>query len=71
MMGETLIIFKEGMINMLKEVLKNRDFSEDAVILEKAAMITRKDIFSYQTDGCFLPGCQENSLASSPSSPQM
>ena len=44
----TIIIFKEGMVNMLKEALKKQHFSEDAVILAKAVMIIRKDIFSHQ-----------------------
>ena len=40
----TIIVFKEGMEKMLKEALKKRDFSEDAVILAKAAVIVRDDI---------------------------
>ena len=31
--------FKEGIRNMLKEALKRRDFSEDAAVLAKPAMI--------------------------------
>uniref|UniRef100_UPI00358EABF1 uncharacterized protein n=1 Tax=Myxine glutinosa TaxID=7769 RepID=UPI00358EABF1 len=64
----TVLIFREGMRNMLKEALKNRDFSEDAVILAKAATIVRKDIFSHQGfkfTGCFSAECQEDSLPSS------
>ncbi len=34
-----VIVFKKGMENMLREALKKRDFSEDAVILAKAASI--------------------------------
>ena len=44
----TLIVFREGMKNMLKEALKKRDFNEDAWILAKAAVIVRKDIFNHE-----------------------
>jgi len=50
---------------MLQEALKNRDFSEDASILTRAAAIVRKDIFSHQGfefSGCFPAECQEYSL---------
>ena len=63
-----VIIFKEGLQNMLREVLKNRDFSEDAVILAKAAAIVRKDIFNHKCfkfTGCFPDECQKDSLPSS------
>ena len=43
-----VLIFKEGMQNMLKEALTSRDFSKEAVILANAATIIRKDIFSHQ-----------------------
>ena len=35
----TVIVFKKGMENMLKEALKKRDFLEDAMTLAKAATI--------------------------------
>ncbi len=66
--GRNVIVFKNGMENMLREALKKRDFSEDAVILAKAASIIRNDIFNHQCfnfAGCFPPGCQEDSLPSS------
>ena len=53
---------------MLKEALKKRDFSEDAAILAKAAVIVRNDIFNHHCvsfTGAFLPNCQEDSLPSS------
>ena len=56
----TIIVFKEGMENMLKEVLKKRDFSEDAMTLAKAAVIVRNDIFNHHCSnfsGAFLPNC--------------
>ena len=63
-----VLVFNEGMINLLKEAHKNRDFTEDAVILAKAAAIVRKDIFSHQGfkfTGSFPAECQEESLPSS------
>ena len=53
---------------MLKEELKKRDFSEDATILAKAAMIIHNDTFNHQCfkfNGCFSTQCQENSIPSS------
>ena len=64
----TVIVFKKGMENMMKEALKKRDFSEDAMTLAKAATIVRNDIFNHQAfkfAGCFPPECQEDSLPSS------
>ena len=64
----TVLIFKEGMRNMLKETLRNRDFDEDALILAKAATIIRNDIFNhtgFTFTGSFPEKCQENSLPSS------
>ena len=55
-------------MNMLKEALKKRDFSEDVAILDKAATIIRNDIFNHDSftfTGSFPPKCQENSLPSS------
>ena len=67
-----VLVFNEGMRNLLKEALKNRDFTEYAVILAKAAAIVRKDIFSHQGfkfTGSFPAECQEESLPSSLLSP--
>ena len=53
---------------MLKDALKKRDFTEDAVILAKAANIIREDIFrhdGFTFTGCFPPECQEKSLPAS------
>ena len=64
----TILVFKEGMRNMLKEALKKRDFTEDAQILAKAASIIRKDIFNHDAfkfEGSFPENCQETSLPSS------
>ena len=40
----TFLVFKEGMRNMIQDALKKRDFSEDALILARAASIIRKDM---------------------------
>ena len=64
----TIIIFNHALHHMLKEALKKRDFSEDAVILAKAAAIIRNDVFNHkciQFSGSFSPGCQESSVPSS------
>ena len=62
---KVFIDFKDRMSNMLREALKQWDFSEDASILEKAAKIIRKDIFNHDgfrfTDS-FTPKCQEDSV---------
>ena len=62
------LVFKEGIANMLKDAMKKRNFSEDASILAKAAVIIREDIFShegFQFTGQFQSKCQEDSLPSS------
>lgn len=64
----TVLIFKAGMKDMLKEALRKRDFDEDAVILAKAARIVRSDIFNhkgFKFTGSFPAKCQEKSLPSS------
>ena len=43
----TVLIFKEGMRNMLKDALIERDLDEDALILAKAAKTIRYDIFNH------------------------
>jgi len=67
----TILIFKEGMRNMLKEALKKRHFSEDVDILARAASIDRKDIFGqgFKFDGSFPQKCQETPLPSSLKTP--
>ena len=63
-----IIVFEEGMKNMLREAIKKRDFSEDVAILAKAATIVRNDIFNhdhFKFTGSFPPKCQTNSLPSS------
>ena len=63
-----VLVFKEGMRQMLKDALKKRDFDEDAMILTKAAKIVREDILSHDVfkfSGSFPAACQEKSLPSS------
>ena len=63
----TILVFNEGMTNMLNEALKDQYFTEDAVLLAKAAAIVRKDIFNHQCfkfTGSFAAECQEDSLPS-------
>ena len=63
-----VFVFEEGMRSMLSDSLVIRDFSEDALILSKAAAIIRKDMFSHAvfkfTDN-FTEECQENPLPAS------
>ena len=63
--GRNVIIFKEGMKDMLRNALKKRNFSGDVEVLAKAATFIRDDIFNHQGfkfTGSFPPGCQEDSL---------
>ena len=53
---------------MLKDAQKTRDFSEDALIMVKAATLVKKDILSHQgfkLTGCLPAQCQEHSIPSS------
>ena len=57
----TVLVFREGISDLLKDALKHRDFSEDAEILAKAACIVRKDMFlneGFNFRGCFPMNCQ-------------
>ena len=60
-----VLIFREGMQEILKERLKDRDYSEDARTLRKAAQIIRHDIFEFvapKFSGSFTADCHENSV---------
>ena len=64
----TILVFNKAMQNILKEALRKRDFSEDAIILAKAATIIQNNVFNHrclQFTGSFSPGCRDNSLPSS------
>ena len=63
-----IITFNKTVQCILREALKKRDFSEDAIILVKAATIIRTDIFNhngFKFTGYFPPNCQGDSLPSS------
>jgi hypothetical protein len=63
-----VLVFKEGLINILKEAVKERDFSDDAKIIAKAAKIIRRDMLSHSEftfNGTFPTGCQETSVPAS------
>ena len=64
----TIITSNKAVQSILREAMKKRDFSEDAITLAKAATIIRTDIFNhsrFKFTGSFPPHCQENSLPSS------
>ena len=64
----TVLVFREAISSLLKDALKQRDFSEDAKILAKAATIVRKDIFAHRGfnfSTCFPMDCQLKYLPSS------
>ncbi|KAK3885021.1 hypothetical protein Pcinc_010676 [Petrolisthes cinctipes] len=57
----SVFVFKEDMKNIVHDAVKTRNFSEDALILSKAAMIVRKDILSHKGftfTGSFSAQCQ-------------
>ena len=63
------LVFKDGMRNVIQDALEKRDFSEDALILARAASIIRKDIFNHEgilfNESQFPEKCQDKSLPSS------
>ncbi len=64
----TVIVFKDGMRNMLHDALKARDFSGNAQSLSHTADIIRQDLFNHDAEkfsGSLSSGCQENSISSS------
>ena len=65
----TFLVFKEGMRNEIQDALEKKDFSEDALILAKAASITKEDIFNHKgilfNRSQFPEKCQDKSLPSS------
>ena len=64
----TIIVFREKMLNMLKEALTKSDLTEDFFVLAKAAEIVRSDMLNhvgFKFTGSFQPNCQENSIHSS------
>ena len=65
---QTVLIFRNGLKNIVKGALQERDFSDDTAVLAKAAKIVRRDIFSHKRfsfSGIFPLGCQESSVPAS------
>ena len=57
---------------MIQDALKKRDFSEEALILARAASIIREDIFNHEGilfNRSFPEKCQDKSLSSSLKTP--
>ncbi len=66
MMREKILIFKTVIRNMVKEILKKRDFDEDALIVAKAAMMIRNYLFNhpgFKFTGSLLTNCQQHVTA--------
>jgi len=65
----TLLIFDQCLRILLRDAVKDRDYySDDALILAKAAKIIRKDIFAHRQfkfTGTFPADCQSESVPSS------
>ena len=64
----TIIIFESGMITMIREAIKKRDYTEDAYALSKVANIIRRDMLQHDTytfTGSFTSRCQEASVPAS------
>ena len=62
---QTVLIFRNGLQNTVKEALQERDFSDDTAVLAKAAKIVRRDMFSHRGfsfSGTFPLGFQEISF---------
>ena len=63
-----VLVFEQGMQQMLKTSVECSNHQEDALILMKAAKIVRIEIFSsygFNFDGSFLCGCQQQSVPTS------
>ena len=63
-----ILVFKQGMQQMLKQVMTESNYDNEAVILSKAAKIVRKEIIGYKSfhfDGKFPNGCQQAAVPSS------
>ena len=65
---QTVLIFRNGLKNIVKEAVQERDFSDDTAVLAKAAKIVQRDMFSHKGfsfSGIFPLGCQESSVPAS------
>ena len=64
----TVIVFEDGIRNILKKSFQKWDFTEEVAVLAKAAIIIQNDVFNHSNftfSGSFPQKCQENSLPSS------
>ena len=61
-----VLIFEQGMHEMLKQAAKN-DYEGETLLLAKVAKILRKELANFkgfQFDGCFTSRCQQESVPS-------
>ena len=59
-----LLVFKDGLKNLLKDSLDSHDFESEAFLICKVAKIIRKEIFQWKPfhfNGEFPPDCQSHS----------
>lgn len=56
-----ILVFPEGMQQMLKDALHDHDYENEAILFTKVAKIVREELFSVNTEfnGCFERGCQD------------
>ena len=62
----TVLIFEQGMNEMLKQAAKN-DYEGETLLLAKVSKILRKELANFkgfQFDGCFTSRCQQESVPS-------
>ena len=62
-----ILVFEQGMQQMMKQVMMESNYDYEAVILAKAIKIVRKEIIghkSFHFDGKFPIGCQQASVPS-------
>ena len=59
-----VLVFNQGMKNMLKEAVDSRDFESEALAMVKLVKVLRREIFewkSFHFTGSFPSNCQSNS----------
>jgi len=61
----TILIFKQGLKELLKDKFESRDFESEALLASKLAKTIRKEIFQWEKNsfsGHFSPTCQSESV---------
>lgn len=55
-----ILVFPEGMQQMMKDAFHDRDYENEGILFSKVAKIIRRELLSVNTffNGCFEPGCQ-------------